>query len=281
MAIMVRVRMNHFGAPIPICGVAGDQQAALIGQGCFQPGMLKATYGTGCFAMLNTGASCAVQQPDADDAGVPARTDKTSYALEGSIFMAGATMQWLRDGANMLQQHRRTARPSPTRPIPMRAFIWFRRSPGWARPGGMRMRAAPLLGMTRDTGGERNCARGLEAVGYQTRDLLQAMAADMHKAGGVMPRHLRVDGGMAANDWAMQFLADMTGLPVERSAISETTALGAAILAGVQCGLYSSHEAMAANWRSDRRFDPVMGPDEREARYTGWRDAVGRVLSQR
>lgn len=271
---------DHFGAPIRIAGVAGDQQAALIGQGCFQPGMMKATYGTGCFVMIHTGG---VMTPSSNRllTTIACRQDgKTRYALEGSIYMAGATLQWLRDGAKMLQQtadsQAMAEQANPDARIYLVPAFAGLGAPWWDADA-----RGAILGMTRDTGVNEIVRAGLEAAGYQTRDLLQAMAADIQKAGGVMPLVLRVDGGMAANDWAMRFLADMTGLPVERSAILETTALGAAILAGAHTGLYPAYDAMAANWKCGRRFDPMMGPDEREARYTGWRDAVGRVLSQR
>ncbi len=269
---------EYFGAPIPICGVAGDQQAALIGQGCLREGMLKATYGTGCFAMLNTGAhritsgNRLLTTPAYRIAGL------TCFALEGSIFMAGATMQWLRDGARMLthtsDSQRLAEQANPDARVYLVPAFTGLGAPYWDAEA-----RGAILGMTRDTGVNEIVRAGLEAVGFQTRDLIEAMGADMRKAGAPMPATLRVDGGMAANDWAMQFLSSMTGLPVERSAILETTALGAALLAGVNCGLYPSHAVMAANWRSDRRFDPVMPSGERETRYAGWRDAVSRVRS--
>ncbi|MDO9461382.1 MAG: glycerol kinase GlpK [Alphaproteobacteria bacterium] len=269
---------EHLGAPVPICGVAGDQQAALVGQACLEEGMLKATYGTGCFVMLNTGAK---RVPSANRllTTLAYRTGgQTSYALEGSIFMAGATMQWLRDGAQMLK-HTRDSQAMAEQANPDARVYLVPAFTGLGAPWWDAEARGAILGLTRDTGVAEIVRAGLEAVGYQTRDLLQAMAADMQKAGAIMPTVLRVDGGMAANDWAMQFLADMTGLPVERSSILETTALGAALLAGVRAEFYPSLEAMAANWRSDRRFEPLMGADERASRYAGWRDAVGRVLS--
>ena len=269
---------EYFGAEIPICGVAGDQQAALIGQGCLSGGMLKATYGTGCFAMLNTGAKRVPSSNRMLTTLAYRIGGQTSYALEGSIFMAGATMQWLRDGARMLTSTADSEALAATANPDARVYL-VPAFTGLGAPYWDADARGAIMGLTRDTGVAEIVRAGLEAVGYQTRDLLQAMAADMHKAGALMPATLRVDGGMAANDWAMQFLADMTGLPVERSAILETTALGAAILAGVRCGLYSSHEAMAVNWRSDRRFEPVMSDGERETCYAGWRDAVSRVLS--
>ncbi len=271
---------EYFGAPIPICGVAGDQQAALIGQGCLSEGMMKATYGTGCFVMLNTGARRVASGNRLLTTPAYRMGGETKFALEGSIFMAGATLQWLRDGVRMLtntaDSQALAERANPDARVYLVPAFTGLGAPYWDADA-----RGAILGMTRDTGVAEIVRAGLEAVGYQTRDLLQAMAADVHKAGAVMPAVLRVDGGMAANDWAMQFLSDMTGLPVERSAILETTALGAAIVAGVHAGLYASHEAMAANWRSDRRFEPAMSGDERDARYAGWKDAVGRVLSTR
>ncbi len=269
-----------FGAPILICGVAGDQQAALIGQGCLSEGMLKATYGTGCFAMLNTGAKRVPSSNRMLTTPAYRIGGETKFALEGSIFMAGATMQWLRDGARMLKNTSDSQAMAEQANRDARVYL-VPAFTGLGAPWWDADARGAIMGLTRDTGVAEIVRAGLEAVGYQTRDLLQAMAADMHKAGATMPQMLRVDGGMAANDWAMQFLADMTGLPVERSAILETTALGVAILAGVRAGLYPSHAAMAANWRADRRFDPAMPSSEREERYAGWRDAVHRVRSQK
>ena len=269
---------EYFGAPIPICGVAGDQQAALIGQGCLKEGMLKATYGTGCFAMLNTGAKRVASSNRMLTTPAYRMGGQTKFALEGSIFMAGATLQWLRDGARMLtntaDSQALAERANPDARVYLVPAFTGLGAPYWDADA-----RGAIMGMTRDTGVAEIVRAGLEAVGYQTRDLLQAMAADMSDAGAVMPATLRVDGGMAANGWAMQFLADMTGLPVERSAILETTALGAAIVAGVHAGLYASHAAMAANWRCERRFEPVMPSEEREERYAGWKDAVGRVIT--
>jgi glycerol kinase len=269
---------EYFGQAIPICGVAGDQQAALIGQACLNEGMLKATYGTGCFAMLNTGLKRVPSTNRLLTTPAYRIGGETKFALEGSIYMAGATMQWLRDGALMLKKtgdsQRLAEQANPAARVYLVPAFTGLGAPYWDADA-----RGAILGMTRDTGVAEIVRAGLEAVGFQTRDLLQAMHADMRQAGAPAPVLLRVDGGMAANGWAMQFLSDMTGLPVERSAILETTALGAALLAGVHCGLYPSHEAMAAKWRADRRFDPVMPSDEREERYAGWRDAVRRVLS--
>ncbi|MEQ1890568.1 MAG: glycerol kinase GlpK [Alphaproteobacteria bacterium] len=272
--------VEHFGARIPIAGVAGDQQAALIGQACLEEGMLKATYGTGCFAMLNTGAKRVASTTRLLTTPAYRIGGQTTFALEGSIFMAGATLQWLRDGARMLENtsdsEALAEQANPDARVYLVPAFTGLGAPYWDADA-----RGAILGMTRDTGVAEIVRAGLEAAGFQTRDLLQAMAVDIQKAGAAMPGVLRVDGGMAANGWAMQFLSDMTGLPVERSGILETTALGAAVLAGVKCGLYASHEGMAANWRCGRRFDPAMSSDEREERYNGWRDAVSRVLSTR
>ena len=271
---------EHFGAPIPIAGVAGDQQAALIGQACFGEGMLKATYGTGCFMMLNTGAHHVPSGNRMLTTLAYRCGGKSSYALEGSIFMAGATLQWLRDAVHMLKNTADSEAIAATANAEARVYL-VPAFTGLGAPWWDADARGAILGMTRDTGVAEIVRAALEATGYQTRDLLQAMAADLKKAGTVMPKVLRVDGGMAANNWAMQFLADMAGLPVERSAILETTALGAATLAGVSIGLYPSFEAIAANWRSDRRFEPIMSASERDSRYAGWRAAVQRVLSAR
>lgn len=271
---------EFFGAAIPTCGVAGDQQAALIGQGCLYEGMLKATYGTGCFVMLNTGARRVASGNRLLTTPAYRIGGQTKFALEGSIFMAGATLQWLRDGARMLRNTADSEAIAATA-IPAARVYLVPAFTGLGAPYWDADARGAIMGLTRDTGVAEIVRAGLEAVGYQTRDLLQAMAADVQQAGAVMPSVLRVDGGMAANGWAMQFLSNMTGLPVERSSILETTALGAALLAGVHCGLYPSHEAMAAKWRFDRRFEPLMSADEREERYAGWRDAVSRVVSSR
>ena len=264
-----------FGAAIPITGIAGDQQAASIGQACFAPGMIKSTYGTGCFALVNTGAS-AVASRNRLLTTVAYRLDGApTFALEGSIFAAGASVQWLRDALGLIDRADQTeslaadARgDSGVYLVP--AFVGLG-APYW--DAGAR---GALIGLTLDTGRAEIVRAALEAVAYQTRDLMEAMTAD----GAAAPLALRVDGGMVVNDWAMQFLADILGVAVERPHVTETTALGAAFLAGLYTGFYPSLEGIAALWRRERVFEPAMSPGERDRRYAGWRAAVDRVLSR-
>ncbi len=262
------------GAAVPIAGIAGDQQAATVGQACFAPGMIKSTYGTGCFALMNTGET-AISSTNRLLGTVAYRLDgRPTYALEGSIFVAGAAIKWLRDRLGLIAEARETAAlaaQAASQPglylVP--AFVGLG-APYW--DAGAR---GAIVGMTLDTGRAEIVRAALEANAYQTRDLLDAMAADGARAAGA----LRVDGGLAVNDWAMQFLADIVGLPVERPGVTETTALGAAFLAGLRVGFYPSVEALADAWQCERRFEPAMSADERERRYAGWRAAVDRVRS--
>ncbi|MCH9018998.1 MAG: glycerol kinase GlpK [Proteobacteria bacterium] len=264
-----------FGAAIPITGVAGDQQAAAFGQACFEPGLIKSTYGTGCFALLNTGET-ALASRNRLLTTVAYRLDgKPAYALEGSIFVAGAAVKWLRDKLALIDRADETealaaaaADSSGVYLVP--AFVGLG-APYW--DAGAR---GALVGMTLDTGRAEIVRAALESVAYQTRDLIEAMAAD----GAAPPVTLRVDGGMAVNDWAMQFLADIIDTPVERPAVTETTASGAAFLAGLHTGFYPSLEAIAAMWSCERRFTPAMSAETRDARYAGWREAVARVLTR-
>ncbi|MXW91186.1 MAG: glycerol kinase GlpK [Rhodospirillaceae bacterium] len=265
-----------FGAPVPITGIAGDQQAALVGQGCLTPGMAKSTYGTGCFILINAGR----ERPESGE-GILATVawrlgGDTVYAVEGAIFNAGTAVQWLRDGLGVIADSAASEALAAVLPdnggvylVP--AFTGLG-APWWdagARGG--------LFGLTRDTGAAHLARAALEACGYQTADLLEAMAGDPREAGA---GRLRVDGGMAANDWLMQFIADIASAPVERPAVTETTALGAALLAGVGAGLYDSlDDAVAATWRPDRIFTPSMPADRRKALLAGWRAAVDRVRS--
>ena len=235
------------GAAVPVAGIAGDQQAALVGQACFQPGMVKSTYGTGCFMVMNTGEAVVSHNRLLTTVGYRLN-GKTTYALEGSIFVAGAAIQWLRDGLNLIRD------ASETEALARRA-------------------RGALLGLTRDTGIAEVVTAGLEAVCYQSRDLLDAMAADC----GTRPTTLRVDGGMVVNNWLSQTLADVLGVCVDRPMVTETTALGAAYLAGLGVGLYDSLDAVAEQWRCEREFSPLLEDDERQRRYQGWREAVARV----
>lgn len=259
---------------LPIAGVAGDQQAALFGQACFKPGMGKSTYGTGCFMIVNTGDQPAVSHNKLLTT-VGYRLDgKPSYAMEGSIFVAGATVQWLRDGLNLFADAEETeALARQTRAghsvylVP--AFTGLG-APHWDP----KARGA-IFGLTRDTGIAEIVAAGLQAVCYQTRDLQNCMNDDMDAT----PTKLRVDGGMVKNSWLMQFLADMLGVEVDRPAVLETTALGVAYLAGLRVGWYSSLEEIERLWQCESSFAPDMDETIREGLYQGWVDAVKRVRS--
>jgi len=263
-----------FGRAIPIRGVAGDQQAATVGQACFQPGMMKSTYGTGCFALLNTGGDMVLSKNRLLTTIAYQLDGKVTYALEGSIFVAGAAVQWLRDGLKII------ATAADTQPLAdqadqtqdvylVPAFTGFG-APYW-RPD---CRGA-IFGLTRGTGAPELAKAALESVGYQTRDLLEAMHADWGTAAeGV----LRVDGGMVASNWAMQFLADILGAPVDRPVVTETTALGAAYLAGLQSGICPEPARFAETWVLERRFAPVMSADLRAKKYAGWGRAVAATL---
>jgi glycerol kinase len=266
-----------FGAAIPILGVAGDQHAATIGQACFEPGMLKSTYGTGCFALLNTGSE-KVPSKNRLLTTIAYRLDgKTTYALEGSIFIAGAAVQWIRDGLKLVKQASETgplARSAdPTQNVYMvPAFVGLG-APWWDAEA-----RGAIYGITRNTGPAEIAKAALEAVSYQTRDLLEAMRKDWQ--GGAKGTVLRVDGGMVASDWTMQFLADILDAPVDRPTILETTALGAAWLAGMKAGVWPGMEEFAKSWARDRRFEPQMDAETRTAKIAGWDDAVRRTLTR-
>jgi len=273
-----------FGATVAITGVAGDQQAAAIGQCCFQPGMLKATYGTGCFALLNTGPTCVTSRQRLLSTVAYQLEGQTTYALEGSIFVAGAVVQWLRDGLKVISHARETealadqAKPN-TQVYLVPAFTGLG-APYWDSE----CRGA-LFGLTRDTGFAEVARAALRSVAYQTRDLYEAMRSDWEAASGVLgitnQAVLRVDGGMVANDWMVQSISDILQAPVDRPAVIETTALGAAWLAGMHVGLYPALDAFSESWALDRHFEARMSADAADARYAGWRDAVSRVLTAR
>ena len=266
-----------FGGRIPILGVAGDQQAATVGQACFQPGMMKSTYGTGCFALLNTGGERVASGNRMLTTIAYRLNGKTTYALEGSIFIAGAVVQWLRDGLKIIQAAGETqalaeAADAEQGVVLVPAFTGLG-APYW-RPD---CRGA-VFGLTRNSGPAEMARAALESVGFQTRDLLEAMRADWATDGGVNPA-LRVDGGMVASYWAMQFLADITGAVVDRPVVTETTALGAAYLAGLKAGLCPSPEEFSKGWALEKRFEPGMAEGDREARYARWKRAVAAVMA--
>jgi glycerol kinase len=270
-------RGDLFGREIPILGVAGDQQAATIGQACFGPGMLKATYGTGCFAVLNTGPALVRSRSRLLGTIAYQLDGETTYALEGSIFVAGAVVQWLRDGLKIIREagetHALAEAADPGQELFLVPAFTGLGAPYWDPD----CRGA-IFGLTRSSGPAELARAALESVAYQTRDLAEAMRADW--PGGAAGTVLRVDGGMTANDWMLQGLADILGAPVDRPRVRETTALGAAWLAGMRAGLYPGPAEFARSWALDRRFEPAMPEERREAKYAGWRDAVRRTLSR-
>jgi glycerol kinase len=266
-----------FGAEIPILGVAGDQQAATIGQACFEPGMMKSTYGTGCFALLNTGADMVRSRNRLLTTIAYRLNGETTYALEGSIFVAGAAVQWLRDGIGVIGKAEHSgvlaAKADDTQNVYLvPAFVGLG-APHWDAEA-----RGAIFGLTRNSGPAEFARAALESVAYQTRDLLDAMRKDWK--GGSKQTVLRVDGGMVASDWTMQRLADILDAPVDRPTILETTALGAAWLAGSRAGVWPKAKAFAKSWALDRRFKPQMDETVRAAKLKGWRNAVKRTLSQ-
>jgi glycerol kinase len=266
-----------FGGPIRILGMAGDQQAATVGQGCFTPGMMKATYGTGCFALLNTGDAPVASKNRLLTTIAYQLGGKRSYALEGAIFIAGAAVQWLRDALKVIgaapDVNALAAAADPAQAVYLvPAFV------GLGAPWWDAQARGALFGLTRSSGVPELARATLEAVGYQTRDLLEAMRADWPAA--ATDTVLRVDGGMAASDVTMQFVADILAAPVDRPAVMETTALGAAYLAGHAAGLCPDLPGFAAMWKRERRFEPGMDATTRERKWAGWRDAVARTLTR-
>ncbi len=261
------------GGPVPITGMVGDQQGALLGQACFEPGMCKSTYGTGCFVILNTGNQ-ALRSENRLLTTVGYRLGgETTYAIEGSIFVAGATIQWLRDGVKLISHARDTETlaqeaGSSNSVYLVPAFTGLG-APYWDP----RARGA-IFGLTRDTGIAEIVTAGLQSVCYQTRDLMRAIEAD-----GAKPTTLRADGGMVVNNWVVQFLADILRIRVDRPVVTETTALGAAYLAGLQSGVYKGLDQIAKYWNCDRTFEPSMPLEQSEKLYAGWLDAVERVRS--
>ncbi len=264
---------EHLGSPAPIRALIGDQQSALIGQACVAPGMVKATYGTGAFLLLNTGATPAPSRNRLLTTVAYQWGGKRTYALEGSIFSAGATVQWLRDGLEIIgsapEAGERAARVASTDGVYLAPAFAGLGAPYWSSDA-----RALICGMTRGTSRDVIARAALESVGYQTRDLVEAMTADAGAKIGV----IRVDGGMAASDWTMQFVSDMLGVAVDRPANLESTALGAAFAAGWQAGVMPGPESFADRRRRDRVFMPAMDEATREALNRGWREAVRRAL---
>ena len=264
---------SAIGAEIPICGIAGDQQAALIGQAGFSVGMTKSTYGTGCFVIANTGAN-ALESANNLLTTVAYRLDgEVTYGLEGSIFVAGSAIQWLRDELKVIESAQATESIASATGIVDHIHV----VPAFAGLGAPHWdpdARGAILGLSRDSGVDEIVTATLQAVAYQTRDLVHAMSDD-----GIDPSIIRVDGGMVANNWFLEFLAGILGLPVELPKNPESTVLGAAWLAGLQCGVYASTDEIAELWASDAVFAPQMPDEQRAVLYAGWQDAVRRVRS--
>jgi glycerol kinase len=265
------------GGPIRILGVAGDQQAATVGQGCFKPGMMKSTYGTGCFALLNTGDQPVASRSRLLTTIAYQLDGRRTYALEGAIFIAGAAVQWLRDGLKVIQRAPDADELAAVADLDEQVYL-VPAFVGLGAPWWDAEARGAVFGLTRKSGAAELARAALEAVGYQTRDLVHAMRADW--PAGSAGTVLRVDGGMTASDWTMQFLADILNAPVDRPVVMETTALGAAYLAGRAAGLCPDLDGFAGTWRLDRRFAPKMDAVTRERKWAGWRNAVSRTLTQ-
>ncbi|MEP1934188.1 MAG: glycerol kinase GlpK [Roseibium sp.] len=268
-------KADLFGKAIPILGVAGDQQAATVGQACFKPGMVKSTYGTGCFALMNTGSTPVLSKNRMLTTIAYRLNGETTYALEGSIFVAGAAVQWLRDGLGMIENAGDTQglaeQADPNQDVYLvPAFVGLG-APYWDADA-----RGAMFGLTRSTGPKEIARAVLQSVGYQTSDLVSAMQADWPDAQSPV---LRVDGGMTASDWTMQFLSDILGAPVDRPTVAETTALGAAWLAGSRAGIWPGRDEFAARWKLERRFEPTLGEGRRQELMSGWRDAISRTRS--
>jgi len=263
------------GKSLPVEGIAGDQHAAIVGQACFAPGMIKSTYGTGCFALLNTGNRPVASRNRLLTTMAYRINGQPTYALEGSIFVAGAAIQWLRDGLGLIEEAAESE--ALARELDSNEGVYLVPAfTGLGAPHWDPNARGALFGLTRNTGPQHIARAALESVSYQTQDLVAAMAADADDP----LQSLRVDGGMVGNDWLVQMLSDITAIPVERPTVTETTALGAAYLAGLQHGIWGSLEELQSHWHLEKRFKPAMPAAEREHMIAGWRDAVARVLGR-
>lgn len=266
-----------FGASIPILGIAGDQHAASLGQACFEPGMVKSTYGTGCFVMLNTGGERTLSRNRLLSTIAYRLNGKTTYALEGSIFIAGAAVQWLRDGLKIIDDASQTgsyaAEADASQDIILVPAFAGLGAPHWQPEA-----RGAVFGLTRNTSPREMSKAALEAVCYQTRDLVEAMRDDFQ--GDFDRTVLRVDGGMVASDWTMQFLADMLAAPIDRPQILETTALGVAWLAGMRSGVWPDIHGFSSAWKLQDRFEPRLAETERKRKYEGWKRAVQNTINQ-
>ncbi|OED39231.1 glycerol kinase [Chromatiales bacterium (ex Bugula neritina AB1)] len=269
-----KIASDIFGDGILVCGVAGDQQAATFGQICLEPGTIKSTYGTGCFVLLNTGKEALSSENRLLTTVAYQLNGETTYAIEGSIFVAGAAVQWLRDGLGVIKSAEETE--NMVKGLTSNQGVYLVPAfTGLGAPHWNPDARGALFGLTRDTGVEQIVRATLESVAFQTYDLFKAMAED-----GVTPTKVRVDGGMVNNNWVCQFLANILNIPVQRPVQTETTALGAAYLAGLHCGIYKSHEDLAANWLLDQEFTPNIDADERDQLIAAWRKAVDGVQHQ-
>ncbi|MDP2696936.1 glycerol kinase GlpK [Thalassospira sp.] len=267
------VEAELFGRALPVLGMAGDQQAAAFGQCCFHPGDIKSTYGTGCFVILNTGDEAVTSQHRLLTTIGYRLNGKTSYAIEGAIFVAGAAVQWLRDGLGIIKSAAESEGLAKSLEDNHGVYL-VPAFTGLGAPYWDPDARGAILGLTRDTGPREFVRAALESVCYQTFDLFDAMAAD-----GVSPKAVRVDGGMVANDWLCQYLADILDIPVQRPVVTETTALGAAYLAGLQAGIYRDLDHITANWHLDAEFTGKAEKSRRAAVLAGWKKAVARVRS--
>lgn len=273
-ALFGRTDPAIFNQEIPITGMAGDQQAAAIGQACFEPGLIKSTYGTGCFILLNTGSKALISKNCLlTTVAYQLEKQQANYCLEGSIFNAGAAVQWLRDSLHLIKSAAETEEYA--RRVKNNAGVYFVPAfTGLGSPYWNPKARGALLGLTRDTQIEHIVRASLEAVCYQTRDLIETMMLDFNQPLSI----LRVDGGMTHNQWLLQFLADILGLPIQRSQCIETSALGAAYLAGLGIGLYRSLEEISSLWKADITFQPEMNANERNALYGNWSRAIRACL---
>ena len=270
---------EFFDGSIKICGAIGDQQSAAVGQACFQPGMMKSTYGTGCFALLNTGATIVKSKNRLLTTIAYQLDGKPTYALEGSIFMAGAIIQWLRDGLKMIE-NASDAQGLALEAAENQDVVMVPAFTGLGAPYWDAEARGAIFGMSRGTGPAEIARAALESVGYQTRDLLEAMLKDW-KTENNENTILRVDGGMASSDWTMQFLSDILGVSVDRPKVLETTAVGAAYMAGLHADILPSPDEFAKQWSHESRFSPIMRETLRQEKYDRWQDCIARTLSSK
>ncbi len=265
-----------FGVPIPIAGNAGDQQAALFGQACFKPGMLKNTYGTGCFLLMNTGNKAKVSRSGLLTTIAWQRGGTTEYALEGSVFIAGAAVQWLRDGLGLIAKAAESEALATS--VKDNQGVYFVPAfVGLGAPYWDQDARGTIVGLTRGVTRAHIVRAALEAMAFQTRDVVESMQRDS----GIKVRELRIDGGATSNDFLCQFQADVLGIPVVRPVITETTALGAAYLAGLAVGFWKNQREIASQWQVEKRFEPQMKASDRQRLYSGWHEAIARTRSRR